>query len=104
MHQFIKSVLTIFSITLILWAQDDFYPSEPYYGGGVGFSEMFLFMDVGKLEGFELLGTVIDTAGNTTGLGFNTAGFRSPFVVYGGEGFSQITGRWRIGGYAGLGN
>ena len=104
MHQFIKSVLTIFSITLILWAQDDFYPSEPYYGGGVGFSEMFLFMDVGKLEGFELLGTVTDTAGNTTGLGFNTAGFRSPFVVYGGEGFSQITGRWRIGGYAGLGN
>ncbi len=104
MHQFLKSVLAITLIPFALWAQDDFYPSEPYYGGGVGFSEMFLFIDVGKLDGFELLGTVTDTAGNSTGLGFNTADFSSPFVVYGGEGFSQVTGRWRIGGYAGLGN
>ncbi len=104
MHQFLKFVLAITLIPFVLWAQDDFYPSEPYYGGGVGFSEMFLFIDVGKLDGFELLGTVTDTAGNSTGLGFNTADFSSPFVVYGGEGFSQVTGRWRIGGYAGLGN
>jgi len=103
-HQFLKFVLAITLIPFVLWAQDDFYPSEPYYGGGVGFSEMFLFIDVGKLDGFELLGTVTDTAGNSTGLGFNTADFSSPFVVYGGEGFSQVTGRWRIGGYAGLGN
>ncbi len=104
MYQFLKTVLAITLIPFALWAQDDFYPSEPYYGGGVGFSEMFLFVDVGKLDGFELLGTVTDTAGNSTGLGFNTADFSSPFVVYGGEGFSQVTGRWRIGGYAGLGN
>ena len=104
MHQFLKTVFAITLIPFALWAQDDFYPSEPYYGGGVGFSEMFLFIDVGKLDGFELLGTVTDTAGNSTGLGFNTADFSSPFVVYGGEGFSQVTGRWRIGGYAGLGN
>ncbi|HJL85307.1 MAG TPA: hypothetical protein QGG35_07875 [Candidatus Marinimicrobia bacterium] len=104
MYQFLKTVLAITLIPFALWAQDDFYPSEPYYGGGVGFSEMFLFIDVGKLDGFELLGTVTDTAGNSTGLGFNTADFSSPFVVYGGEGFSQVTGRWRIGGYAGLGN
>jgi hypothetical protein len=103
-YQFLKTVLAITLIPFALWAQDDFYPSEPYYGGGVGFSEMFLFVDVGKLDGFELLGTVTDTAGNSTGLGFNTADFSSPFVVYGGEGFSQVTGRWRIGGYAGLGN
>jgi len=103
-YQFLKTVLAITLIPFALWAQDDFYPSEPYYGGGVGFSEMFLFIDVGKLDGFELLGTVTDTAGNSTGLGFNTADFSSPFVVYGGEGFSQVTGRWRIGGYAGLGN
>ncbi len=83
MYQFLKTVLAITLIPFALWAQDDFYPSEPYYGGGVGFSEMFLFIDVGKLDGFELLGTVTDTAGNSTGLGFNTADFSSPFVVYG---------------------
>ena len=104
MHQFLKFVLAITLIPFVLWAQDDYYPSEPYYGGGVGFSEMFLFIDVGQLDGFELLGTVTDTAGNSTGLGLNTADFSSPFVVYGGEGFSQVTGRWRIGGYAGVGN
>lgn len=103
MHQFLKPVFATILIPFALWAQDDFYPTEPYYGGGVGFSEMFLFVDVGKLEGFELLGTVTDTVGNSTGLGFNTDDFRTPFVIYGGEGFSQITGRWRIGGYAGLG-
>lgn len=103
MHQFLKPVFATILIPFALWAQDDFFPTEPYYGGGVGFSEMFLFVDVGKLEGFELLGTVTDTVGNSTGLGFNTDDFRTPFVIYGGEGFSQITGRWRIGGYAGLG-
>lgn len=89
---------------LYLFSQDDLYPPESFYGGGVGFSQMFLFVDVGKLEGFELLGTVADTAGDRGGLGLDTDGFSYPFVVNGGEGFSNVTGRWRLGGYAGVGS
>lgn len=81
-------------------AQDDLYTPESFYGGGVGFSRMFLFTKVQQLEGFELLGSVGDSAG----LGLDTEGFASPFVINGGEGFSNVTGRWRLGGYAGVGS
>jgi len=37
------------------------------------------------------------------GLGLNPKNFRDPFVIHGGEGFAHVTGRWRIGGYAGAG-
>ena len=36
-------------------------------------------------------------------VGFNPDNFNSPFVIHGGEGFTQISGRWRLGGYAGIG-
>ena len=29
--------------------------------------------------------------------------FDDPLVIHGGEGFAHVTGRWRIGGYAGMG-
>jgi hypothetical protein len=38
------------------------------------------------------------------GLGLPTSEFSLPFVISGGEGFSQITGKWRLGGYAGVGS
>ena len=37
-----------------------------------------------------------------TNIGLNPNEFDDPFV-YGGEGFAHVTGRWRIGGYAGYG-
>ncbi|MFQ6674081.1 MAG: hypothetical protein ACE5GH_04775 [Fidelibacterota bacterium] len=94
----------LFLVPFLLMAQEEVYPPESFYGGGVGFSQMFLFVDVGKLDGFELLGTVTDTAGVTKGLGLSTDDFTNPFVINGGEGFSNITGRWRLGGYAGVGS
>ena len=36
-------------------------------------------------------------------VGLNPKDFNNPFVVHGGEGFTQISGRWRLGGYAGIG-
>ena len=36
-------------------------------------------------------------------VGVNPDNFNSPFVIHGGEGFTQISGRWRLGGYAGIG-
>ncbi|MFQ6615231.1 MAG: hypothetical protein ACE5HZ_00500 [Fidelibacterota bacterium] len=98
-----KKILPLL-LPLTLFGQDDSYLPESFYGGGVGFSQMFLFVDVGQLEGFELLGTVTDTLGVTRGLGLNTGDFSDPFVVNGGEGFSNVTGRWRLGGYAGVGS
>ena len=36
--------------------------------------------------------------------GLDTTQFDDPFVIHGGEGFAHITGRWRLGGYAGMGS
>ncbi|MAG20763.1 MAG: hypothetical protein CMF77_01150 [Candidatus Marinimicrobia bacterium] len=96
-----KVVLYLFVLVVpvVLTAQEDIYPPESFYGGGVGFSQMFLFQNLGQLESFEMLGSVGDTAG----FGFDSTKFANPFVINGGEGFSNITERIRIGGYAGVG-
>lgn len=87
-------------LPLSLAAQEDYYPPESFYGGGVGFSQMFLFQNMGQLDGFELLGSVGDSAG----FGLDVTKFASPFTLNGGEGFSNVTERIRIGGFAGVGS
>ncbi len=69
------------------------YPSEDFLGGGIGISPMFIMVD--SLPGEE----------NLEKLGLNKKGFDNlqPLTIMGGEGFAHITGRWRIGGYAGFG-
>ena len=96
MNSVLRSVFVVF-IPFVIFSQNDFYSADNSYGGGVGFSQMYLFMNVGKLDGFELLS-------DSAGLGLNTSDFSDLFIMNGGEGFSQITGKWRIGGYAGLGS
>lgn len=96
----IRKTILFIIIPVSVMAQSELYPPETFYGGGVGFSRMFLFTEIGELEGFELLGTVDDTVG----LGLNTAEFTYPFIINGGEGFSNVAGRWRLGGYAGVGS
>jgi hypothetical protein len=99
--QIIKSfAFCVIIVPVTLGAQDDYYPPESFYGGGVGFSQMFLFQNLGQLEGFGMLGSVGDTAG----FGFDLTKFANPFMINGGEGFSNITERIRIGGYAGFGS
>ena len=67
--QKIKSLaLSVIIMPVTLGAQDDYYPPESFYGGGVGFSQMFLFQNLGQLEGFEMLGSVGDTAVSYTHL------------------------------------
>ena len=98
--QTIKSfAFCVMIVPVTLGAQDDYYPPETFYGGGVGISQMFLFQNLGQLEGFEMLGSV----GDTDGFGFDLTKFANPFMINGGEGFSNITERFRIGGYAGVG-
>jgi len=83
-------VLFIALSTSILMAQFS-YPAEDFLGGGIGYSPMYIKLD--SIPGSSYL----------TGLGLDPKQFRDPFVIHGGEGFAHITGRWRIGGYAGVG-
>lgn len=67
------------------------YPAEDFLGGGIGYSPMYISLDS------------IPGASYLTALGLDPKNFSDPFVIHGGEGFAHVTGRWRIGGYAGMG-
>ena len=88
-----KKILTIIITTLTVgFSQGDIYPTENQYGGGIGFSTMYMVLD--SVPG----ATILDSLGFSV----NQLGTR-PLVFYGGEGFAQMTGPWRLGGYAGIG-
>ncbi len=88
-----KRVLTFIIISLsTLFGQFDLYPVTDFFGGGIGYSPMYLSVD--KFPATDLL----------KNLGLDPTKFDSPFVVHGGEGFAHMTGKWRIGGYAGMGS
>ena len=83
------SFILVFSLNLL---KSQFsYPAEDFLGGGIGYSPMYIKLDS------------IPGASYLTNIGLNTNEFDDPFVVHGGEGFAHVTGRWRIGGYAGMG-
>ena len=66
-------------------SQGDIYPVETSYGGGIGFGNMYLIMS--QVPG----GEVLDS------LGFDADELDTrPMVFYGGEGFAQMTGPWRL--------
>ena len=83
--------LIILTLPIVIFAQSDLYPVEDYYGGGISYSPMYMILD--SIPGSSKLRQV----------GVNPDNFNSPFVIHGGEGFTQISGRWRLGGYAGIG-
>ena len=88
-----KKIIT--SITFFitsLYSQFDLYPVTDFFGGGIGYSPMYI--DIEKFPATDLLKS----------LGLNPKQFDSPFVVHGGEGFAHMTGKWRIGSYAGVGS
>jgi len=87
-----KILLKLFICISALSAQFDLYPVEDFFGGGIGYSPMYISMDS------------IPAKTNLEGLGLDTKGFDNPFVLHGGEGFAHMTGKWRIGGYAGVGS
>ena len=88
-----KKITTAFLFVISLAkAQGDIYPTETTYGGGIGFSTMYMILDT--VPGASLL--------NSLGINVDELGTR-PLVFYGGEGFAQMSGPWRLGGYAGIG-
>jgi len=89
----VKKIIT--SITFFvtsLYSQFDLYPVTDFFGGGIGYSPMYI-----NIENFPATDLLKD-------LGLNPKQFDSPFVVHGGEGFAHMTGKWRIGSYAGVGS
>ena len=86
-----KNILLCFSLNLSILFGQFSYPAEDFLGGGIGYSPMYIKLD--SLPGASYL----------TNLGLDPNNFDDPLVIHGGEGFAHVTGRWRIGGYAGMG-
>ena len=82
-----------FIVPVSIFSQEEYYPPESYYGGGVGFSQMFLYQDFSKIGLTSKLP-----------LPFDTDKYDLPLVISGGEGFSSLTQNITIGGFAGTGN
>ena len=88
-----KKAITYISISVsTLFGQLDLYPVTDFFGGGIGYSPMYISID--EFPATDLL----------KNLGLDPTKFNTPFVVHGGEGFAHMTGKWRIGGYAGIGS
>ena len=87
----------IFIISQILYyslfAQGNIYPTETSYGGGIGFGNMYMILN--QVPGSSVLDSI----------GFDVDELQTRrLVFYGGEGFAQMIGPWRLGGYAGIGS
>ena len=85
------------------------YPTEEYFGGGIGYTPMFLRFNMAEAFPFNVTGDDQKTTGllESAGLGFTSeeiAELGDLLVIHGAEGFGNITGHWRIGAYVGLGS
>ena len=87
-----KIITSITFFVTSLFSQFDLYPVTDFFGGGIGYSPMYI-----SIEDFPATDLLKD-------LGLDPKQFDSPFVVHGGEGFAHMTGKWRIGSYAGVGS
>jgi len=89
----VKRIITYISLSLsLIYGQFDLYPVSDFFGGGIGYSPMYINID--EFPATDLLKNV----------GLDPSKFNTPFVVHGGEGFAHMTGKWRIGSYAGIGS
>jgi len=89
----VKRILTYITLTIsLIHGQFDLYPVSDFFGGGIGYSPMYINID--EFPATDLLKNV----------GLDPSKFNTPFVVHGGEGFAHMTGKWRIGSYAGIGS
>ena len=86
-----KNIVLFLTLSSSLLMAQFSYPLEDFLGGGIGYSPMYIKLDS------------IPGSSDLMGLGLNPKDFKDPFVIHGGEGFAHVTGRWRIGGYAGAG-
>ena len=77
----VNKAITYITISLsTLFGQFDLYPVTDFFGGGIGYSPMYINID--KLPATDLLKDV----------GLDPTKFNTPFVVHAGEGFAHMTG------------
>jgi len=86
-----KNIIIIAILKLSVLSAQFSYPAEDFLGGGIGYSPMYIKLK--EIPGADALLNV----------GLDPTKFKDPFVIHGGEGFAHVTGRWRIGSYAGMG-
>ena len=105
----ITTAATVLALFTALQGQGNLpFPTEEYFGGGIGYTPMFLSINIAEAFPFNLKSATdvsTDLLG-IGGLGFSEAeikGLGNLMVIHGAEGFGNITGRWRIGAYVGLG-
>lgn len=82
------------------------FPTEEYFGGGIGYTPMFLQLNLAQVFPFSATGDDAGLLGESL-LGFTAENLKPLdgfMVVHGAEGFGNITGNWRIGAYVGLGS
>lgn len=87
-----RTLIACLCIPTLAVAQSNLYSVEDIYGGGIGYSTMYMILD--SLPGQSII--------RDLGLPLNNIQSK-PFVLHGGEGFAQMAGPWRLGGYAGMG-
>ena len=88
-----KIILVSQFLNCLIFSQGNVYPLESSYGGGIGFGNMYMILN--EVPGASVLDNIA----------FDVDDLQTrPLVFYGGEGFAQMTGPWRLGGYAGIGS
>ncbi|MFB0515433.1 MAG: hypothetical protein ACETWG_02370 [Candidatus Neomarinimicrobiota bacterium] len=85
------------------------FSTEEYFGGGIGYTPTFLWIDVAQSLPFNLLGTADTSTAllGKSGLGFSGSDIDALgnfLVIHGAEGFGNVSGNWRVGAYVGLGS
>lgn len=103
----IRTAATILALVTALQGQGNLpYPTEEYFGGGIGYTPMFLSINLAEAFPFNAKGAGVTGTGLLSSMGFSDdeiGNLGNLMVIHGAEGFGNITGRWRIGAYVGLG-
>ena len=109
MKKLIRLASTTLATVVLLHGQGTLpYPTEEYFGGGIGYTPMFLSLDLAKAFPFNAVNSAVSSTDllGASGLGFSDdeiSALGNLMVIHGAEGFGNITGHWRIGAYVGLG-
>lgn len=102
----IKKLGLILILTGNLWGQTGVsYPTEEYFGGGIGYTPMFLQMNVAEAFPFNSASSSTDTGLlGASGLNFaDLTALGELIVMHGAEGFGNISRNFRLGAYVGQG-
>jgi hypothetical protein len=88
MKAFLLSLFLVIQGNNLFSSENEKYPEEPFYGGGVGYTTTWLSIKLS--QSFSELGS-------SSGMNMDISNWDGLFFMNGVEGYGHITGRWRIG-------